>query len=64
MSKEEKESIISQTVNSYSEKLMALIKLKVKNSEDAQNILQEVWFQFSMLTKIANIVNISSWLFR
>ncbi|MFD0989393.1 RNA polymerase sigma factor [Mariniflexile jejuense] len=63
MSKQEKESIISQTVNSYSEKLMAFIKPKVKNSEDAQDILQEVWFQFSNLTNIADIVNISSWLF-
>ena len=63
MSKQEKESIISQTVNNYSEKLMAFIKPKVKNSEDAQDILQEVWFQFSNHTNIADIVNISSWLF-
>jgi len=63
MSKQEKESIISQTVNNYGEKLMAFIKPKVKNSEDAKDILQEVWFQFSNLTNVGDIVNISNWLF-
>lgn len=63
MSKKEKENIISHTVNKYGEKLMAFIKPKVRNSEDAEDILQEVWFQFSNLTNISDIVNISSWLF-
>ncbi|WP_245794725.1 RNA polymerase sigma factor [Flaviramulus basaltis] len=63
MSKKEKENIISHTVNKYGEKLMAFIKPKVRNSEDAEDILQEVWFQFSNLTNISDIVNISGWLF-
>jgi len=63
MSKQEKENIISHSVNTYSEKLMAFIRPKVKNTEDAKDILQEVWFQFSNLTNITDIVNISSWLF-
>ena len=63
MSKKEKENIISHTVNKYGEKLMAFIKPKVRNSEDAEDILQEVWFQFSNLSNISDIVNISSWLF-
>lgn len=63
MSKQDKENIISHTVNKYGEKLMAFIKPKVKSTEDAEDILQEVWFQLSNLTNIADIVNISSWLF-
>tara|TARA_R110002050_G_scaffold57866_6_gene130208 strand:+ start:10383 stop:10964 length:582 start_codon:yes stop_codon:yes gene_type:complete len=63
MSKKEKENIISHTVNKYGEKLMAFIKPKVRNNEDAEDILQEVWFQFSNLSNISDIVNISSWLF-
>ena len=63
MSKQDKENIISHTVNKYGEKLMAFIKPKVKSAEDAEDILQEVWFQLSNLTNIADIVNISNWLF-
>lgn len=63
MSKKEKENIISHTVNKYGEKLIAFIKPKVRNNEDAEDILQEVWFQFSNLSNISDIVNISSWLF-
>src|SRR5690606_10450521 len=63
MSKQDKENIISHTVNKYGEKLMAFIKPKVKSAEDAEDILQEVWFQLSTRTNIADIVNISKWLF-
>lgn len=63
MSKQEKEHIISHTVNKYGDKLMTFIKPKVKSREDAEDILQEVWFQFSNLTNITDIVNISNWLF-
>ena len=63
MSKKEKEHIISHTVNKYSEKLMTFIKPKVRSAEDAEDILQEVWFQLSNLTNISDIVNISNWLF-
>lgn len=63
MSKQDKENIISHTVNKYGEILMAFIKPKVKSAEDAEDILQEVWFQLSNLTNIADIVNISNWLF-
>ena len=63
MSKEEKENIISHTVNSYGENLMAYIKPKVKTKEDAEDILQEVWYQLSNLTNISDIVNIGHWLF-
>lgn len=63
MSKQEKEHIISHTVNKYGEKLMTFIKPKVRSTEDAEDILQEVWFQLSNLTNISDIVNISNWLF-
>lgn len=63
MSKHEKENMISHTVSTYGEKLMAFIKPKVKNAEDAEDVLQEVWFQLSNLTNIADIVNIGNWLY-
>ena len=63
MSESEKENIVSRSVEKYGSKLMAFIRPKVRNSEDAEDILQEVWYQFSNLSNISDIVNISSWLF-
>lgn len=63
MSKSEKENIISKTVDKYGGKLMDFIRPKVRNPEDAEDILQEVWYQFSNLSNISDIVNVSSWLF-
>ncbi len=64
MPQKEKENIISQTVSSYGGKLMSFIRPKVKNTEDAEDILQEVWYQFSSLTNISEIVNVGGWLYR
>ncbi|WP_183148101.1 RNA polymerase sigma factor [Chryseobacterium potabilaquae] len=64
MPQEEKENIISQAVSNYGGKLMSYIRPKVKNTEDAEDILQEVWFQFSNLTNLSEIVNIGGWLYR
>ncbi len=64
MPQKEKENMISQTVTSYGGKLMSFIRPKVKNTEDAEDILQEVWYQFSSLTNLSEIVNIGGWLYR
>lgn len=63
MSQREKESIIAQTVKNYGGKLLSFIRPKVNNAEDAEDILQEVWYQFSNLTNISEIVNVSGWLY-
>lgn len=64
MPQKEKENIISQTVLNYGGKLMSFIRPKVKNTEDAEDILQEVWYQFSSLTNLSEIVNVGGWLYR
>jgi hypothetical protein len=43
---------------------MSYIRPKVKNTEDAEDILQEVWYQFSSLTNLSEIVNVGGWLYR
>ena len=63
MSQSEKDSIIAQTVKNYGGKLLSFIRPKVNNAEDAEDILQEVWYQFSNLTNISEIVNVSAWLY-
>ncbi len=60
----DKENIISQVVSNYGGKLMSYIRPKVKNIEDAEDILQEVWYQFSSITNLSEIVNIGGWLYR
>ena len=64
MPQKEKENMISQTVSNYGGKLMSFIRPKVKNTEDAEDILQEVWYQFSSLTNLSEIVNVGGWLYR
>jgi len=64
MPQKDKENIISQTVSNYGGKLMSFILPKVKNTEDAEDILQEVWYQFSSLTNLSEIVNVGGWLYR
>lgn len=63
MSKREKEHIISHVVSKYGDKLIAFINNKVGSREDAEDILQEVWYQFVNLANLSEIVNIGSWLF-
>lgn len=63
MSQTEKENFVSKTVENYGAKLMGFIRSKVRNSEDAEDILQEVWYQFSNLSNLSDIVNVSSWLY-
>lgn len=64
MSQSEKDSIIAQTVKNYGGKLLSFIRPKVNNAEDAEDILQEVWFQFSNLTNVSEIINVGAWLYQ
>ena len=64
MSQSEKDSIIAQTVKNYGGKLLSFIRPKVNNAEDAEDILQEVWFQFSNLTNVSEIMNVGAWLYQ
>jgi RNA polymerase sigma factor (sigma-70 family) len=54
---------ITQAVKKYGNKLLSFIKGRAKSLEDAEDILQDVWYQFSNLTNINEIENISGWLY-
>jgi len=53
---------ISHTIKSYSRRLLNFIKRRVDSEEDAEDILQEVFYQFAGNTK--PIEQITAWLFR
>ena len=53
---------LTQTIKSYSRRLLNFIKKRVNSEEDAEDILQEVFYQFAGNTK--PIEQITAWLFR
>lgn len=63
MSEKARESKISNTFDKYGKKLFAFIKDKVHLIEDAEDILQEVWYQFSRLSNIDELESVSGWLY-
>jgi len=54
---------ISQTVKIYGSRLLSFIKSKVKKLEDAEDILQDVWYQFLGISSDEEIDSISGWLY-
>ena len=63
MSKETEKSI-TKTVNQFGKRLFSFIRGKVKTQEDAEDILQDVWYQYSGLDDVAEIENVSGWLYQ
>jgi RNA polymerase sigma factor (sigma-70 family) len=59
----EKQNII-QAVKNYGRQLFGFIRSRVSSEEDAEDILQDVWYQLSSQTKSEDIISISGWLFR
>jgi RNA polymerase sigma factor (sigma-70 family) len=54
---------IIQTVGNYSKRLFQFIRGRVNTDEDAEDILQDVWFQFSNVVDTETIEQASAWLF-
>lgn len=54
---------ISETVETYGQRLRSFIRGKIAIIEDAEDILQEVWYQFSKLSNLDQLENIGAWLF-
>jgi RNA polymerase sigma factor (sigma-70 family) len=53
---------ISQSVKDYGKKLFAFIRGRVRSKEDAEDILQDVWYQLSNTTEL--IDQVDAWLYR
>lgn len=60
---ERKQNIV-QTVGLYGKQLLGFIRGKVSNDEDAEDILQDVWYQYSNLDEADAIESVSGWLYR
>lgn len=55
---------LTSTVNAYGKRLFSFIRSKVGSVEDAEDILQDVWLQFSSLQALEDLESISGWLYR
>jgi RNA polymerase sigma factor (sigma-70 family) len=57
----EQKNNITRVINDYSRRLLGFIRKRVKNDADAQDILQDVFYQFIGNTK--PIEQVTAWLF-
>jgi len=55
---------IIETVKKYGNRLFGFIRKRVKSNEDAEDILQDIWYQLSNVVNIDEIEQMSGWLFR
>jgi len=53
-----------RTVKDYGNRLFRFIRGRVKSSEDAEDILQDIWYQLSNAVNIDEIEQMSGWLFQ
>jgi RNA polymerase sigma factor (sigma-70 family) len=60
----ERQRPISKVINTYGNRLFRFIRGRVNSQEDAEDILQEVWYQLSRVVELDSIEQMSGWLFR
>ncbi|MDN3547206.1 RNA polymerase sigma factor [Mucilaginibacter aquaedulcis] len=61
---EDKNSHIIHTIKEYGKNLLGFIRRRVKSDADAEDILQDVWYQFSSVINSEPIEQTSAWLYR
>lgn len=59
-----REQTLGQIIRGYGQRLYGFIRGRVANEADAEDILQEVWYQLSNLVDMSAVENINAWLFR
>ncbi|WP_461451484.1 RNA polymerase sigma factor [Mucilaginibacter sp.] len=57
-------SHVIQTIKSYGKNLLSFIRRRVKNDADAEDILQDVWYQFSTVINSEPIEQTGAWLYK
>lgn len=55
---------IIETVKQYGSRLSRFIRGQVKSEEDAEDILQDVWYQLTKVVDLEGIESMSGWLFQ
>ena len=55
---------ILYAVQNYGKRLFSFIRNRVNNDEDAEDILQDVWYQLSSIVDTEPVEQLSAWLYR
>src|SRR5712675_3354400 len=63
MAEQRRQNII-EAVKNYGKRLFYFIRGRVNTDEDAEDILQDVWYQFSNVMNSEPIEQASAWLYR
>jgi RNA polymerase sigma factor (sigma-70 family) len=61
---EQKRIPITKAVQQFGKKLFGFIRSKVNTNEDAEDILQDVWYQLSSFSGLEELENVGAWLYR
>jgi RNA polymerase sigma factor (sigma-70 family) len=60
---EQKAISITKAIQQFGKNLLGFVRGRVKTTEDAEDIVQDVWYQLSKLNNIAELENVSAWLY-
>ncbi|MGH2622874.1 MAG: RNA polymerase sigma factor [Sphingobacterium sp.] len=55
--------LFTDLVKKHSKQLLHFVKARVNKGTDAEDILQEVWYQFARVTNIEDLGNAGAWLY-
>src|SRR5471030_2934089 len=61
---EEKNNHIIQSIKAYGKGLLGFIRRRVKTDADAEDILQDVWYQLSSVVNAEPIEQTGAWLYK
>lgn len=61
---DDKNSHILNTIKEYGKSLLGFIRKRVKSDADAEDILQDVWYQFSSVVNAQPIEQTGAWLYK
>lgn len=61
---EQKNTSITNTIQQFGKKLFGFVRGKVKSNEDAEDILQEVWYQLLNIGNLSELENVGAWLYQ
>lgn len=60
----QRQQSVIDAVQNYGKRLFSFIRSRVKNDEDARDILQDVWYQLSSIIDREPLEQLSAWLYR
>ncbi len=60
----QRQQIVQNAVKNHGKRLFSFIRSRVKNDEDAEDILQDVWFRLISIIDSGPIEQLGAWLYR